>query len=107
MIFALAARYEVPDASVEAESLTRVWTAGDEYLVQARELLYLYSIPLLLPSNLDSSTISCCHALVLMAYHGAVCNHIMGMLIVGNGAGWDLGLFGICGKDGAGFRSSS
>jgi hypothetical protein len=29
------------------------------------------------------------------------------MLIVGNGAGWDLGLFGICGKDGAGFRSSS
>ena len=42
MMFALAARYEVPDPTVEAESLTRVWTAGDDYLVQARELLYLY-----------------------------------------------------------------
>jgi len=44
MMFALAARYEVPDAAVEAEALNRVWTAGDDYLVQARELLYLYSI---------------------------------------------------------------
>jgi len=43
MMFALAARYEVPDAAVEAESLSRVWTAGDDYLLQARELLYLYS----------------------------------------------------------------
>jgi len=43
MMFALAARYEVPDASVEAEALTKLWTAGDEYLTQARELLYLYS----------------------------------------------------------------
>jgi hypothetical protein len=107
MIFALAARYEVPDASVEAQSLTRVWTAGDEYLVQARELLYLYSSPLLVLSNIDSSTISCCHALVLMAYHGAVCDHSMARLRVGNGLGWDLGLFGICGKDGTGSGSSS
>jgi hypothetical protein len=43
MMFALAARYEVPDAAVEAEALAKVWTAGDEYLMQARELLYLYS----------------------------------------------------------------
>lgn len=44
MMFALAARYEVPDASVQAEALTKLWTAGDEYLIQSRELLYLYSI---------------------------------------------------------------
>lgn len=43
MMFALAARYENPDPAVEAESLTRVWNAGDEYLVHARKLLYLYS----------------------------------------------------------------
>jgi hypothetical protein len=43
MMFALAARYEAPGPLVEAESLTRVWNAGDEYLMQARELLYLYS----------------------------------------------------------------
>jgi len=43
MMFALAARYETPGPLVEAESLTRVWNAGDEYLMQARELLYLYS----------------------------------------------------------------
>jgi len=46
MIFALAARYEKPDPTTEAEALNRVWTAGDEYLTQARELLYLYSIPI-------------------------------------------------------------
>jgi hypothetical protein len=46
MIFALAARYEEPDPRTQAEALTRVWTAGDEYLTQARELLYLYSISL-------------------------------------------------------------
>jgi hypothetical protein len=75
MMFALAARYEVPDAAVEAEALAKVWTAGDEYLMQARELLYLYSKSPLQPAlTLDSSTISCCHALVLMAYHGVVCN---------------------------------
>ena len=44
MMFALAARYEVPDAAVEAEALNRVWTNGDDYLMQARELLYLYSM---------------------------------------------------------------
>lgn len=44
MMFALAARYEVPDAAVEAEALNRVWTNGDDYLMQARKLLYLYSI---------------------------------------------------------------
>jgi hypothetical protein len=44
MMFALAARYEVPDAAVEAEALNRMWTAGDDYLLRARELLYLYSI---------------------------------------------------------------
>lgn len=43
MIFALASRYGVPDAAAEADALTRVWAAGDEYLTQARELLYLYS----------------------------------------------------------------
>jgi hypothetical protein len=73
MIFALAARYEVPDEAAEADALTRVWTSGDEYLTQARELLYLYSIATLeLQLILDSSTISCCHALILMAYHGVV-----------------------------------
>jgi hypothetical protein len=49
MMFALAARYEVPDAAVEAEALAKVWTAGDEYLMQARELLYLYSTSSLQP----------------------------------------------------------
>jgi hypothetical protein len=44
MMFALAARYEVSDAIAEAEALTRVWNAGEEYLMQARELLYLYSM---------------------------------------------------------------
>jgi hypothetical protein len=77
MMFALAARYEVPDAAVEAEALAKVWTAGDEYLMQARELLYLYSTSSRLTFiDVDSSTISCCHALVLMAYHGVVRGHI-------------------------------
>jgi hypothetical protein len=52
MMFALAARYEVPDAAVEAEALAKVWTAGDEYLMQARELLYLYSTSSL-PTRVD------------------------------------------------------
>jgi len=43
-MFAIAARYEVPDPAIEAESLNRVWTAGEEYLHQARETLYHYSM---------------------------------------------------------------
>jgi hypothetical protein len=43
-MFAIAARYEVPDPAIEAEALNRVWTAGEEYLHQARETLYHYSM---------------------------------------------------------------
>jgi len=107
MIFALAARYEVPDASVEAEALTRVWTAGDEYLVQARELLYLYSIPFQDPS--DTRFLHNC-LLPCFSSDGVSRSgmHLwVGMLTVGNGISWNMGLFGICCQDGTGSRSPS
>jgi hypothetical protein len=104
MMFALAARYETPGPLVEAESLTRVWNAGDEYLMQARELLYLYS------------TISDILGLILRFVHNLVlpcaCSHGLSWCrmplhsslfdMVGNWVGGNMGLFGLCCADGSG-----
>jgi hypothetical protein len=76
MMFALAARYEVPDAAVEAEALNRIWTAGDDYLMRARELLYLYSIfsiTISLTARFINNLLLPCTSVDVVSWSGMLC----------------------------------